>query len=138
MIPLICKSCQAIVMAPSYPGLTRLLPFHCGPFHANECHCEGSPHPRQWIVTTQLETIFMPMQIYVPPEEARHFEINDIKVGKNSQLAPSAAIPAELFAQETNPTIMMDAISHGHHFTFNITCYAETRIHFNIYGRTPK
>ena len=50
-------------------------------------------------LTQRPQIIFRPERIVVPAAVAAFFQINDVKVGKNSQLVSAGAIPAATFAE---------------------------------------
>lgn len=50
-------------------------------------------------LTQRPQIIFRPERIVVPAAVAAFFQINDVKVGKNSQLVSSGAIPAATFSE---------------------------------------
>ena len=50
-------------------------------------------------LTQRPQIIFRPERIVVPAAVAAFFQINDVRVGKNSQLVSAGAIPAATFAE---------------------------------------
>ncbi len=50
-------------------------------------------------LTQRPQIIFRPERIVVPASVAAFFQISDVKVGKNSQLVSSGAIPAATFSE---------------------------------------
>lgn len=61
------------------------------------------------VVTSQPQVVFRPDRLVVPSAIAPDFLINDIKVGKNSQLISSTPVPAEIFTEDgTGVTLKMD------------------------------
>lgn len=61
------------------------------------------------VVSSQPQVVFRPDRLVVPASIAPYFLINDVKIGKNSQLISSTAIPAQAFAQDgTGVGLKMD------------------------------
>ena len=57
-------------------------------------------------INVQPQVAFRPERLVIPPSIAEHFIITDIKVGKNSQLIATGALPASAFTNRSGATHM--------------------------------
>lgn len=52
------------------------------------------------IMRAQPQALFRGQRLIVPTSIARHFVINDIRVGRNSQFVAAGSVPAETFSED--------------------------------------
>jgi hypothetical protein len=71
-----------------------------------------------------------PVGLEIDSDVARHLMVNDFKVGKNSQLASCASIPATLFATSPPVELHCDDVPPGLRFSLQVTCIGLTAVTF--------
>lgn len=73
-------------------------------------------------VTERPQVPFRPERFIVPSAFAPNFVINDLRVGKNSQLVTAQAVPAQAFQEDaTNTPLGLDTAQVSQDITCNIT-----------------
>jgi hypothetical protein len=73
-------------------------------------------------ISVQPQVVFRPERLVIPASIAEDFLITDIKVGKNSQLVSTGAIPASAFTNHSEPSRMkMDTAQIAMFVTVSVT-----------------
>jgi hypothetical protein len=67
----------------------------------------------------------------VDPGAAPHLVVNDVKVGKNSQLVSVGCVPASLFASPTPVRLVLDEVTPGLCVSLNLTCVGPDDVTFS-------
>lgn len=74
------------------------------------------------IITSRPQILFRPERLIVPSAVATNFQINDIRVGKNSQLVQASPLPASAFVETAIDTRMtLDTAQEGIDLSLNVT-----------------
>ena len=74
------------------------------------------------IITSRPQILFRPERLIVPSSLAANFQINDIRVGKNSQLVQASPLPASAFVETAIDTRMtLDTAQEGIDLSLNVT-----------------
>jgi hypothetical protein len=75
------------------------------------------------IINVQPQVVFRPERLVIPASIAEDFLINDIKVGKNSQLVSTGALPAAAFTPGRSDAnrLMMDTAQIAMFVTISVT-----------------
>lgn len=73
-------------------------------------------------INVQPQVVFRPERLEIPPEVARDFLITDIKVGKNSQLVSTGALPGLMFTENAfGVRLKMDTAQISMFVTISVT-----------------
>ena len=71
-----------------------------------------------------------PVGLEVDPDVAPHLLVNDVRVGKDSQLCTVGYLPASLFADATPVPLFFDRIPPGLRFSLSLTCTSRDAVTF--------
>jgi hypothetical protein len=84
------------------------------------------------ILTSRPQVVFRPDRMVIPASIAPAFLINDLKVGKNSQMVNSTAVPAEAFTQGAfGVRLKMDTAQISQDITLSVTNISAVATRFN-------
>jgi hypothetical protein len=73
-------------------------------------------------INVQPQVVFQPQRILIPSNIAQDFLLTDIKVGKNSQLASTGAVPAVAFTESAfGVRLKMDTAQISMYVTISVT-----------------
>ena len=83
-------------------------------------------------ISSQAQTKFKPERLVIPPDAAPGFLIVDVKVGPNSQLFSTGAIPAVLFGEPAGRAAKMrlDVCEEGEYITITVINTRSTPLDF--------
>jgi len=80
------------------------------------------PAAGQIAVTERPQVPFRPERFIVPSAFAPNFVINDLRIGKNSQLVTAQAVPAQAFQEDaTNTPLGLDTAQVSQDITINVS-----------------
>jgi hypothetical protein len=72
-------------------------------------------------LTTRPQVVFRPEKLVIDDESADHFQVDDVKVGKNSQFLNASSMPGTLFKAASSPTMKMDTAQISMAITVTLT-----------------
>jgi hypothetical protein len=72
-------------------------------------------------LTAQPQVVFRPEKLVLDDESADHFQVDDVKVGKNSQFLSACSMPGTLFKAATTPQMKMDTAQISMFVTVTLT-----------------
>jgi hypothetical protein len=72
-------------------------------------------------LTTRPQVVFRPEKLVLDDESADHFQVYDVKVGRNSQFLSSYPMPGTLFKATTSPWLKMDTAQVSMDVTVTLT-----------------
>jgi hypothetical protein len=72
-------------------------------------------------LVAQPQVVFRPEKLVLDDESADHFQVGDVKVGRNSQLLSSAPVPGTLFKAASTPWMLMDTAQISMYVTVTLT-----------------
>jgi hypothetical protein len=79
------------------------------------------PSGHTFDLIAQPQAVFQPEKLVLDDVSADHFQVKDVKVGKNSQFLSSAPIPGALFKAATSPQMQMDTVQVSMFVTVTLT-----------------
>lgn len=84
------------------------------------------------VITQRPQVRMQPSRIVIPSSIGGDFLVNDIKIGKNSQLTASSTLPASVFAENAVGTALsMDPCDVAQDITLSVTNISAGALRFN-------